>query len=611
MARQGVFNFNRKSNFEPAKGSSTAESYDVYEKLTALLKRGLGRSYIEKPKNLDAPVKTRHKEILDSQFAKATYDYYMLVTQIDPDRYRAFEDFRGMDYCTEIASALDIYADESTTTSEEGKILTITSDNQRVQNVLTNLFEDVLDVDHNLWSWIRQLVKWGNHYLLLDVDENNGIRGFMQLPVMDMLREEAYDGNIRSVKFKWQSQNQSFDAWQIAHFRLLIDERHLPYGTSILESSRRIWKQLMLAEDAMIVYRISRAPERRIFYVDVGNLEPADVKAYIQEVKNSIKKAPLVEQKTGNISFKYNALSIDEDYFVPRRGDKSTSIETLPGASNLDAIADIDYLQNKLFAGLKVPKAYLTYEGDVNAKATLSQEDFRFARTINRVQQAVIAELNKIAIIHLYTLGFRDIDQLKEFKLELTNPSTQYELEKIRIWTEKATAFRALWSSADISPVSLIWGLREIMGFSNEEIKIILKQQFMEGRIKQDILNAAGIGPEAMGSGDGTAFGGIPPESNAPVAGTDDSPMQQTPISQDNFESLARNGTIIQRPNYKVILTSEVVENMLEIGCELKSRKSKGIVSESSNLLKRNDATVKNTEKLLSLIDKKVIKTGN
>lgn len=418
----------------------------------------------------------------------------------------------------EIHSALDIYADESLTKDEYGTILNITCDNYRVRKILENLFEDILDIDHNLWQWIRQMCKYGNHFLLLDIREKLGVTGFLPIPTEELRREEAYDGDINSVKFIWDSQNLMFDSWQIAHFRMLSDMAKFPYGTSNLESARLIWKQLQLAEDAMLIYRITRAPERRVFYIDVGNIDPGDVGQYIADIKNSIKRTPMVNQSTGNMDFKYNAMAVDEDFFIPRRNDKNSEIDTLPGASNLDDIGDIEYIQAKLFAALKIPKAYLTFDDKINAKATLSSEDFRFARTINRIQQAAIATLTNIAIIHLYAMGFREKDQLTGFELELTNPNTQTEIEKMEIWSQKASVFDSLWDETTLSPISYVWGMKNIFDFSDDEIKSILEQQFLEGKMKLEIEKAGGNDPAEMMSGltgmgsGGGQFGDKPPE---------------------------------------------------------------------------------------------------
>lgn len=508
----------------------TSSQLDLPSKLTQLFKRGIGKRYVSKPKKLDAPMQKKHEEYLKSQFAKATYDHYIRATTLEIDRRKSFEDYSVMDYTPEISSALDIYADESLTKDEYGSILQVECESTRIEKVIKNLFDDVLDIEHNLWQWARNMCKYGNYFLLLDVKEEKGVQGFLPLPTEEIRREEAYDGNVNAVKFIWDSQNLIFDQWQLAHFRLLSSTEKYPYGTSSLESARLVWKQLQLAEDAMLIYRITRAPERRVFYIDVGNIDPADVPTYMADIKNTIKRTPQVNESTGNIDFKYNSMAVDEDFFIPRRGDKNSEIDTLPGASNLDDIGDIEYIQSKMFASLKIPKAYLTFDEQINAKATLSSEDFRFARTINRIQQALLTTLTQIAIIHLYALGFRDKDQLLSFKLSLTNPSTQTELEKIEIWSQKAGVFTSLWNEQTLSPVSYVWAMKNVFDFTDEEIEMILKQQFLEGKMKLEIEKASGSDPESM-------VGGMPGEES-PYVDEEGNPLPpQAPEGQAYVDS--------------------------------------------------------------------------
>lgn len=941
---------------------------DLPSKLTILLKRGMGKRYYVDPKKLDAPIKQQHKQYLKDQFLKATYDKYIRSISLEIDRRKSFEDYTTMNYTPEISSALDIYADECLTKNEYGEVVHIECENPRIKEVLENLFNDVLGVEHNLWGWTRNTCQYGNHFLLLDIQPGNGVVGFLPLPVGEIRREEAYDGKIGSVKFIWDTNNTIFDNWQVAHFRLLSDIKKEPYGTSSLEAGRVIWKQLQLAEDAMLIYRITRAPERRIFYIDVGNIKPDDVADFIKKIKDEVKRTPTVDATTGNIDFKYNPMAVDEDFFIPRRGDKNTEIETLPGAclsldtkiplldgtieplekvinrfnngekmwvysinqqtkeicpapiswagvtrkntevlritldngesiictpdhkfptwsrgmcgasdlcvndslvsfnkktnimyedrdyeqvynhgsnswvythrlvndhvcleelqlsdgireerkiihhvdlnrfnncpenlrimgskdhfvlhsrlgkiavnrlwdkfygdskyrekfrknmsvaskkahanmdpkvkekmyrdisksvsltmgnysedehnnlvkkctkagkmamaalnkrlnldsdfkkeitkkrsdgikktfstkeykgilsksskkkwedddyrnkclknqntvfstkllnlfvdfykdsgfnfyaaiekanndnvfmgefyrlnsnvrsslfdpnkfsltnaekmirhfnysgrrefkenvkefnhkiakiewlderidtgtitvdgghtitdnhtfalacgvftknSNLDEISDIEYLQQKMYSSLKIPKAYFSDESDINSKATLAGQDFRFARTINRMQQAILGTLTQIAILHLFSLGFREKEQLTGFELELTNPSTISELEKLEMWEKKASIFKAMWDSQELSPISFVWGSKEIMGFNDDQTKAIIKQQYLEGKIAAKFAEVASPQPPMAEGGEEEA-----PEEGAEQEFVDDS----------------------------------------------------------------------------------------
>lgn len=428
------------------------------------------------------------QQFLDWQVNKIANDLYTRTIYYDTDRIAAYNDFRAMDMSPEIAAALNIIRDECITRGEKGKILDIFSENSRVKTVLEDLFYNRLDIDFALKLWIRDLLKYGDFFLQLQIDKSEGIYGVMALPSDEMHREEGYDGRTDDVRFRWETTGDIFEDWQMAHFRLLEDVRKLPYGRSILDPARKLWKQLQLAEDSMLVYRITRAPERRVFYIDVGNLENADVAQFIQQFQIQLKKQPIVDQRTGNINMKYNPMNVTEDYFIPMRADRSSRIETLPGASNLGDIQDIEYLQNKLFASLQVPKNYLNYGESLPGGSTLSQQDLRFARTINTIQQAILAELKRVANIHLYFNGFKD--DIDNFTLTLNNPSTQQELLKLETMKARLEVFKEMFSAEATSPVSYVWAMENILGFSKNEIKLILKQKKVEKKIFAEIDSA-------------------------------------------------------------------------------------------------------------------------
>jgi hypothetical protein len=341
--------------------------------------------------------------------------------------------------------------------------------------------------------------KFGDNFVFLKLDPEKGIVGCNQLPNIEIERLEPgsaekasgygeLSSENDSLKFKWKNKQMEFQPWEIAHFRILGDDRKLPYGTSLLEKARRIWKQLLLSEDAMLIYRTSRAPERRVFKVFVGNMDDNDVEAYVQRVANKFKREQIVDSKTGNVDMRYNQMAVDQDYFVPVRDPGQASpIETLAGASNLGEIADIEYIQKKLVTALRIPKTFLGFEDVVGDGKTLSLQDIRFARTINRIQKCMISELNKIAIIHLFLLGFED--EISNFTLGLTNPSTQSDLLKIDIWKEKIGLYRDAVSDpgTGIAPVSATWAKKHIFGFSDEEIRLDLQQQRIEKAVGEEL----------------------------------------------------------------------------------------------------------------------------
>ena len=382
-------------------------------------------------------LRDRYTKLQKSFYEQAGGAQSMAYQQV---RREVFRDYDAMDNDPILASALDIYADESTLKNEFGDILMINSDNEKVKDILNNLFYDVMNVEFNLWPWVRNMCKYGDFFLGLEVAEGKGIVNVTPHSVYNTERLERTDpSNPNSVKFKITEDpngKQDYENFEIAHFRLLADTNWLPYGKSMIENGRRLWKQLSLMEDAMLIHRIMRAPEKRVFKIDIGNIPPTEVDNYMQRIISKMKKVPFIDKNTGDYNLKYNMQNLTEDFYLPvRGGDSGTSIENLPGleAASID---DIDYLKNKLFAALKIPRAYLGYEENVNGKATLAAEDVRFARTIERIQRTVISELSKIAIVHLYAQGIQD-SEMTNFELQLVNPSTIYEQEKVNLWSEK------------------------------------------------------------------------------------------------------------------------------------------------------------------------------
>jgi hypothetical protein len=554
-----------------------------------------------------------------------------------------------MDNSPEVAAALTIIRDECLSKNERGNIMEIYSQNERVREILKDLFKNKLNAEYNMKMWIREMCKFGDFFLHLHIDglEKKGVYDVMALPQEEIHRQEGVDGIAGNTRFYWDTRNLYFEEWQVAHFRLLDDARRYPYGRSILDPARKLWKQLQLAEDAMLTYRLcldgktripttdgykfikdikvgdfvysytengdlienkvinhecngvkkmvnvktknstitctpthpilikrnvflnkeeevggvlqltkhkveilkyvdakdlvvgedqiilfsddlktkttedivsveyekddlvyditvennphnfiangipvhnTRAPERRIFYIDVGAIDDADVKQYIEQIKTSIKKQPIVDVRTGQVNLKFNPASYEEDFFIPVRGDKSSKIETLPGASNLDQIQDLEYLERKLFAALQVPKPYLNYTESMPGGSMLAQADLRFSRMINSIQESVIMELRRIANIHLLFMGYDD--ELDNFTITLTNPSTQQELLNLETWKTRLEVFKELFNAEVSAPVSYTWAMENILGFSKEEIKLILKQKKVEKKIFAEIESA-------------------------------------------------------------------------------------------------------------------------
>ncbi len=495
MAEQNMTVWQRLSQtFGP--NSLLGQDYPTFKFDKKELLRTKSREEYEKEK-----LQAQQTYYLTNQWTKVENNLYSQAIYYEPTRLSAQYDYESMEYTPEISAALDIYAEESTTTNEDGFILQIYSESKRIKGVLADLFNNALDINTNLPMWTRNTCKYGDNFVYLKLDPEKGIVGVQQLPTIEIERHEVgasgkiatdvtneVDKDRKALHFTWKNKNMEFQSWEIAHFRLLGDDRKLPYGTSMLEKARRIWKQLLLSEDAMLIYRTSRAPERRMFKVFVGNMNDDDVEAYVQRVANKFKREQIVDSKTGNVDMRFNQMAVDQDYFIPVRDPAAPDpITTLPGATNLSEIADIEYIQKKLLTALRVPKAFLGFEEVVGDGKNLALQDIRFARTINRIQKSMLAELNKIAIVHLFLLGFED--ELSNFTIGLTNPSTQADLLKIDVWKEKVLLYKDLVADPGngIQATSSTWAKKHIFGWSDEEVRLDLQQQRIERAVGEEL----------------------------------------------------------------------------------------------------------------------------
>ena len=419
-------------------------------------------------------LRDRFNRLRTTSYNQYTRDFNL---SYQSSRVELFRDYDTMDMDPILASALDIYADECTTRNEMGEVIHIKSSNDEIKQILHNLFYDILNIEFNLWSWTRCMVKYGDFYLRLHISPEYGVYLVEPLSTYYVTRvENAALTNKNFVKFQvnlpYGNKIEDLENYQIAHFRLLSDSNFLPYGKSMLEGARRVWKQLSLMEDAMLIHRIMRAPEKRIFKVDIGNIPPNEVDNHMERIITQMKKVPYLDQQTGDYNLRFNLQNMVEDFFLPvRGGDSGTSIENLSGLE-WTGTDDIEYLRNKMMAALKIPKAFLGYDESLSGKATLAQEDIRFARTIQRIQRIIVSELNKIAVIHLYSQGYRD-ESLVDFTLELTNPSTIFEKEKIDVYKSKVELCKDMQEQKVFSKK---WIYENIFGLSDQDMISLQKQ---------------------------------------------------------------------------------------------------------------------------------------
>ena len=438
------------------------------------------------------------------------YNMMTSAAMRNQNRNERYIDFDQMEYMPELASALDIYADDMTTSNEFNKLLKVDCKNDEIKSIIDSLFYDALNIEFNAFGWARTMCKFGDFFLYLDVDEVLGVKGVIGLPSGEVERLEGQDPtNPNYVQYQWNSANMTFENWQIAHFRVLGNDKHAPYGTSVLDPARRIWRQLVLIEDAMLAYRVVRAPERRVFKIDVGNIPPQDVEQYMEKVKTAMKRNSLVDASTGRVDLRYNPLSVEEDYFIPQRGGAGSDIITLAGASSLNDIDDVKYIRDKLFSAIKIPHSYLTMvEGASEDKTTLAQKDIRFARTVQRLQRALVSEFEKIAVVHLYTLGFRGQD-LISFKLSLNNPSRLAELQEIEHLRTKFD----LANNVVEGMFSKHWIAENILQLTDEEFLRNQREAFYDRKYQASLDAITEIAAQQLASG---APGAMPPGGEMP-----------------------------------------------------------------------------------------------
>jgi hypothetical protein len=481
----------------------------------------------------------------------SSHGRYEAAAAFQGSRLQLFRDYDMMDNDPIISSVMDIYADESTVKDEFGQILSIRSKNEQIHDILHNLFYDILNIEFNLWPWVRNMTKYGDFFLFLDIHPEYGVINVIPLSIYETIRIEGQgpvsnaegnntvpspkeDASPFSVKFKIENDflnlgKKEFDNFEIAHFRLLSDTNFLPYGKSMVEGGRRVWKQLQLMEDAMLIHRIMRAPDKRKVLVDIGNIPPAEIDTHMQRIIDRMKKTPLVDPKTGDYNLRYNMMNITEDFYLPVRGkDSGTDIQNLPGLQ-FNAIEDIEYLRNKMMAAFKVPKSFLGYEEDLTGKASLAAQDVRFARTIERIQRIVVSELTKIAIIHLYVQGFKDED-LVDFELNMTSPSVIYEQEKINLWTQKINLAAQITQTKYLSRD---WVYHNILELSKEDAEKEYEKMMREAQTFGDLTvkeqqAMQPPAPPADMQGQPQGGEGVPPEQ-APEQPLGQEPMEAPP----------------------------------------------------------------------------------
>ena len=573
------------------------------------------------------------KKELQNKFFRTTDRGFQKALQYEAARLPAYIDYEGMEYYPIISSALDLFMEEATTIGTNGKMLNIYSNKERIRLILEEFFYDIVNVNVNLPFWVRNTCKYGDNFILLYGERKSGITHVKQLVNYEIERFERIQNGKPIVKFKERMTGDEFNSFEIAHFRLLGDDKYIPYGSSILNKVRRVFRQLVMAEDAMLTYRIIRAGEKKVFKIDVGNIDEDDIEDYIYKVATKFKKTSQVSPNDGQIDYRFNILGNDEDYFLPvRNANTQTGIETLPGATNLSDIADIEYLRDNLFIGLGVPKPFLSFQDAAGGGKNVAQFDMRFAKKVNRIQQAMIQELNKMAMIHLKLLGYDDAD-INNFELTLTNSSLQQEVMKSELMRDKAQTYTELTrGESGIAPMSHTSAKRLIFNMSDKQIVDDLKQQKMEKVVMQELADApvlikkSGLftdidkkfGQETAllgAASGGTEQGGMPPAGGEmppagggmppPAAGGmgELPPIAGTPPEGGGMGELPPIAEGLSEEEFSKHVERMVFGNTTD-NTQVKKNKQKKIISETNetnlNLNKNAENMIHEIDKLLS-----------
>lgn len=427
---------------------------------------------------------------LRDKFFKNIDHGFQKAMQYEAARLPAYLDYEGMEYYPIIGSALDLFMEEATNINDKGQMVNIYSNNERIKNSLEDLLYNIVNVNTNLPFWVRNVVKYGDNFVNVYGVKKEGIISVRQMVNYDIERYEKVEDGKPITKFKNRTTSDIYNVFEILHFRLLGEDKYLPYGSSVLNKIRRVFRQLVMAEDAMLTYRIVRAGDRRVYRIDVGNMDVDDIEDYIYKVATKFKKKQNIDNKDGQIDYRFNILGNDEDIYLPiRNGNAQTGVDTLDGMKTTD-IHDIEYLRDNLFTGLSVPKPFLGFQDAAGDGKNLAQHDIRFGKKIIRIQQTMLQELNKLAVIHLYLQGFKK-EEIYDFTLSMNNPSTQEETLRTELMQAKTNLYTDLTRiEGGIAAMSHTNAKKYIYNMSDEEIILDLKQQKIERAVTQELQDS-------------------------------------------------------------------------------------------------------------------------
>jgi hypothetical protein len=519
-------------------------------------------------------------------------------------RQRLYAVYREMYSQIFIKNALNVIKNETAQKNDNHNLLDFISDNQDVIDDANELFFDILDINYELKPLILETCQMGDNFyeIVLDDYENPTTIVHLQHLPQEKMSIIEQNGKIKFYLYTYEEdisitgrqvvdpmsfmnmsddKNRSFQVfmpWQIVHFKIK-DRESDPYGRSLLFAGTKDYRRLALLEDAMLVYRLSRAPERRIFYVDVGQLNSVDAKIFLNKIKNTFKKESIIDSD-GNLSERSNVMSLMEDFYIPvREGSSGTKIEQLQAGQQLNEIKDLEYFKDKILRLLNIPLPYIGGSADGNMQdinKSLSSIDIKFANYIEEIQSYITKGLNKILALQLILKKYKN-EEIINFKIQFTAPSNLAELIKLDYMNQQiqiAASMKGLQMFSD----NTIY--KKVFQYSKKEI-YKEKYELTQQNLFLAKNNPGGMGAPEMGQNMAGAMpGGMPaggPEqpqeqpnpdmlaNNPPTGGTEQQAPQQgveQPQMADYDNEIYKLGLSMLSENYEEITVSKLLNKM-------------------------------------------------
>jgi hypothetical protein len=491
----------------------------------------------------------------DSSFADVMY------ASLDTNKGGRLRDYRIMSAYSEVADALDEICDEFINVDENGRVATITYENidltvdeKKDIDEEFSKFIDFFELKHKGWQYFRQLLVEGEVFfemILHDEYIKEGVLGLINIPaeivdpVYNNIQNMLVKGFIYKKPIFSSTQPNKVEKTEM----IPMEQNQLVYVNSgvyndtkdfvipFLENARRPYRQLSLIEDAIVIYRLVRAPERLVFNVDVGNMAPPKAEAYLRKLIQNYWARKTFDNDQDNVVNKFNPQSmLDAFWFAKRQGSEGTSVTQLPGGANLGELADLMYFIKKLYRALKVPTTRIDPEDRTVDPSSILREELKFAKFVIRQQQKFAAAIKKGFTTHLKLRGLWEEYNLAEPNLDIifNVPSNYFEMRESQKLELKATNFNSLASNEFISVTYaqkkyLGWKDRDILA-NREFLRKDAEMQWELGQIqasgplwKEQMAAAVGgaeaaVGGEGGGVGDG---GGIPEFGGGPAAAGD------------------------------------------------------------------------------------------